>query len=911
MYNVNIYTCNDGGFMDKLMINPISGGYSQFFQAPALANAADTSRAGGILDEAITHLSRKEPAGKADEKKAQEIVPQPLTVDAFYSLKDMRVSKISADGKLLLCADPNDGKEKIYDAETKKFSGEKTLRDIRQKKYQVLDFSLDGKSLIVLSKEERFVARMLGGKQIKARLFEWKIYAIDITGGGKNMLTSINFGTKVNIYNYEYIREQNTFYFVEGAPQEKTQDEIIHYRGNGELKRISRVNLNAKADKTPKVIYELNRGDCDIENFKYSPDGKYMAYEKNGEIYLYEIENKKELRITDNHRGKDIKGWTADSKNIIFTQRIRDNTGNAQSELWLFNTDKKILKRLTDGEDTFADNDVFISKNSERNYIYYSIPKGFNTEVHRIDLAGVNLENVSLRRDGLSEIRRDEAALPQSQIDVILSAGDGFVSSWRVSDDAEKIYYKTDTQNSTRVLNCIAASSNKKEVVSDPNKDFFKKYIIPESEIKSFKMTAEDGKEIEIEYQITYPPGYKNDDSQKYPVILLIHGGPNERFNASFQSFENPKLLASQGYIVIAPNIRGSKGYGQAFLESVYSGKHANISEKSYNDVMAVLKHVENSLKNKKDDASKMDTLNICLFGFSYGGTTVNYIISRKNNDKDDNKKDNNKDNANRTYNIKCAVSGAGEAAYLPTINAPKLFFPKDVYGDLYLPENEVRVYKASALAALAESCKDSNFRTPPTLIIHGTDDKTVPFEESKNLYSQLESRRMDARLIPYNRVGHSSPGGLRGGITHYNYVINWFNRHCRPDKEIYDSRVYCVYSHDGRKRLNDINFSQSAKAGDKKPKNGKFAVIEFTLDFKGILTSDMLKEVPVLTDENGNRYLAIGVLNESGGFEELKGNRLYLSSPKKFRLVFDVPEKAEKFILKINGFPPVQGKII
>jgi dipeptidyl aminopeptidase/acylaminoacyl peptidase len=59
------------------------------------------------------------------------------------------------------------------------------------------------------------------------------------------------------------------------------------------------------------------------------------------------------------------------------------------------------------------------------------------------------------------------------------------------------------------------------------------------------------------------------DDSKKYPVAYLIHGGPQGAWGDSWSTRWNPAVFAEQGFIVITPNITGSTGYGQAFTDAI------------------------------------------------------------------------------------------------------------------------------------------------------------------------------------------------------------------------------------------------------------------------------------------------------------------------------------------------------
>src|SRR5690606_34491382 len=59
------------------------------------------------------------------------------------------------------------------------------------------------------------------------------------------------------------------------------------------------------------------------------------------------------------------------------------------------------------------------------------------------------------------------------------------------------------------------------------------------------------------------------DASRKYPLVVLIHGGPQGAWNDNWGYRWNPQMFAAQGYVVFLPNPRGSTGYGQKFVDEV------------------------------------------------------------------------------------------------------------------------------------------------------------------------------------------------------------------------------------------------------------------------------------------------------------------------------------------------------
>jgi dipeptidyl aminopeptidase/acylaminoacyl peptidase len=114
-----------------------------------------------------------------------------------------------------------------------------------------------------------------------------------------------------------------------------------------------------------------------------------------------------------------------------------------------------------------------------------------------------------------------------------------------------------------------------------------------------------------IEAWLLFPPDF--DATKKYPVILDIHGGPNGHYGYSFNN--NQQLLASNGYLVVYSNPRGSSTYGRQFTQQVIR----DWGGEDYLDLMAV---VDKVLERPYADASRTG-----VYGYSYGGYMTSWII--------------------------------------------------------------------------------------------------------------------------------------------------------------------------------------------------------------------------------------------------------------------------------------------
>ena len=109
---------------------------------------------------------------------------------------------------------------------------------------------------------------------------------------------------------------------------------------------------------------------------------------------------------------------------------------------------------------------------------------------------------------------------------------------------------------------------------------------------------------------------YGFDAGRKYPVLMLIHGGPQGAWGHSWTYRWNAQVFAAAGYVVVMPNPRGSTGYGQKFIDEI----NGDWGGRAFDDIMAVTDHVAANLPYA--DASRM-----AAAGASYGGYMIDWIL--------------------------------------------------------------------------------------------------------------------------------------------------------------------------------------------------------------------------------------------------------------------------------------------
>jgi dipeptidyl aminopeptidase/acylaminoacyl peptidase len=236
------------------------------------------------------------------------------------------------------------------------------------------------------------------------------------------------------------------------------------------------------------------------------------------------------------------------------------------------------------------------------------------------------------------------------------------------------------------------------------------------------------------------------DASRKYPLVVLIHGGPQSAWNDNWGYRWNPQIFAARGYVVFLPNPRGSVGYGQRFVDEVT----ADWGGRAYTDIM-----------NGVAEVIKMpyvDKTRIGAAGASYGGYMVDWILGHNNDPR---------------FKFKTLVSHAGvyNLESMATATEELWFVNWEFKG---MPWQNRAVYDKWSPHKFA-----ANFKTP-TLVTAGELDCRVPIDQSLQLYTALQLNGTDSKLIIFPDEGHWILKPQNSEFW-YGQVLDWLGKYLKP----------------------------------------------------------------------------------------------------------------------------------
>lgn len=514
------------------------------------------------------------------------------------------------------------------------------------------------------------------------------------------------------------------FYYVAQSKESETikkRKELygdFHHVGkeyqNNSLFYIEKVIQNDKDEHENSVVYPLTDGkDFHVHEFDISDDGKKvvlmatsspnMGDAVNGDLYILDIKasEQKKLNIDKllggsvcfSPEGSKICYSASISEKDYYQTHIQDNT----LEIYDINTGERI-QPLTNFDSTviplqWTAKGILIRWQSKTNY-----------------LIGLLCE------DGTVEMLSETV--------------NSFIMDASITRNGKHLAFNKAITNET-----FEIYLDDKKITNENS--FFKGKLKSIREIISWQ--SSDG--LEIEGVLSTPVDF--DANKKYPLLVVIHGGPAWASFPIFSDCFNEKYPIEQfiekGFIVLEPNYRGSSGYGNEFLKANYR----KLGIANYDDVISGV----DSLVDK----GIADKDRVGVMGWSNGGYISAFCSTFSSRFK--------------------AVSVGGGITNWSShyVNTDIPYFIRMYLGNT--PWNDPEIYsKTSPMTYIKSACT-------PTLIQHGEKDARVPIPNAYELYQGLRDMDVDTELIIFKGMAYSSDQpGINVAIMKQNLV--WFSHY-------------------------------------------------------------------------------------------------------------------------------------
>lgn len=444
---------------------------------------------------------------------------------------------------------------------------------------------------------------------------------------------------------------------------------------------------------------------------KQDPD---QAVSYNEEIWAVPVEGGEVRRVTDNPAADSHPRVSPCGRYLAYRATRRPGYESDRYELVVMELPGGEPRSLTEGFDRSVGG-FFWAHDGKRLY--------FEAE----DTADINLFSVSMKGKDVKTVVGGDGPAGRGYH---LSVGAG-------PKDKFFIYRYRPANHYYEIFRCDSKGRKPKQLTF-VNREIYETYHIPDAEETWF----EGAGGTRVHGFLIKPIGF--DPSKKYPMLVRIHGGPQQMFGYAYRTEYG--VFSGAGYAVFFCNPRGSTGYGQELCDGIRGDWGGKVIE----DIKSGVRHVLGA--NPWIDAGKVGA-----WGGSYGGFVCNWLQGH---------------NEDGMFSV--FVSHAGEADQWSAYGSTEeLWFPE--WELLGTPWDNSDLYDELSPIRYA-----ANFSTPQ-LIIHGELDYRVPITGSEQMFTALQRRGVPSKMIRFPDEDHwiMQP---QNSVFWYRSILDWFDQWLKND---------------------------------------------------------------------------------------------------------------------------------
>jgi dipeptidyl aminopeptidase/acylaminoacyl peptidase len=427
------------------------------------------------------------------------------------------------------------------------------------------------------------------------------------------------------------------------------------------------------------------------EEYAISPDGGEVAYtvnmedaqalSTNSDIYVVPITGGESKRVTTNPAADNTPLYSPDGKFLAFRSQQRPGYESDRWRLIVLERATGLNTAITDGVD--------------RNVTAFTwTPDAKKLFIVTEDRGRHNVQQLSVTGGALKPIITGPTSIDDVQF----------------TPDAKTILYSE--MSGSKPVELYKASSGGSGVpLTHLNDDLLSAYSLRPLE----EIWVNGAEQARVHSFVAKPADF--DPKKKYPILFLIHGGPQGEWGESWSYRWNPQIFASAGYVVVMPNPRGSTGYGQKFTDDI----NQDWGGKVYEDIMAT---VDKVASEPWADGDRM-----AAAGGSYGGYMVDWMLGHTNR-------------------FRALVTHAGVYDLRSmAAETEELWFPMWEFKGM--PWENPEVYEKWSPSMFVRE-----FKTP-TLVMHGELDYRVPVGQGMQLFTGLQMQKVPSKMVLFPDEGH------------------------------------------------------------------------------------------------------------------------------------------------------------
>jgi dipeptidyl aminopeptidase/acylaminoacyl peptidase len=458
------------------------------------------------------------------------------------------------------------------------------------------------------------------------------------------------------------------------------------------------------------------------EEVAFSTDSREICFSRyveneslsgNSDLFVMATNGGTPKSITTNKAGDRTPLYSPDGRYIAYSATLRPMQETDLVRLFLYDRSTGERRNLTEAMDRSIDSYVWAPDSRS---LYVTFEDHGQEPLARLDIDTMKLT---------------------------LLVTSGTASDPAVSHDGSFLVFgKMDLSHPVDVYRLnLPASSSAPTLVTSINADALKE--IEFGDASSFTFTGANGDTVQA-WKVT-PPGF--DANKKYPLLLLMHGGPENSWGNLFHYRWNAQLFAAGGYVVIMPNFHGSSGFGLKFMDAI----KGHWGGAPYEDQM---KAVDTALSWPYVDVSR-----VAAAGASYGGYMANWVEGH-------------------TDRFRTVVSHDG------LFDLMTMRYSTDLVGGTMQEFKGTAWENPQALVDQAPITYAAKFKSP-MLIIHGENDYRVDPSQGLAMFQVLQAEHVPSKLLFFEEENHwvLKPAD---SIFWYHTVLDWLDQWVRPDRDEY-----------------------------------------------------------------------------------------------------------------------------
>ncbi len=456
--------------------------------------------------------------------------------------------------------------------------------------------------------------------------------------------------------------------------------------------------LTAKTDGSD--VRDLTPGQYDVppfslggpEGYTVSPDSTEVAFvmnvdvdaasSTNSDIYTVPLAGGDARKITNGLGADNGPSYSPDGRMLGFLSQARPGLESDRWRLMVLDRATGRASSVTEGLDRWV-NSFTWSPDSTR--LFFTAEDRGRTGVQMVQATGGGLRNIITGASSLDDVQ--------------------------FSPDGRTMIYSEMSGSRPTELYRVSSTGGTAAALTHLNDG-----VLLSTQLTALEdLTIDTADRSRIQSFIVKPPSF--DASRRYPVMFLLHGGPQGSWGEAWSYRWNAQVMAGAGFVVVMPNPRGSTGYGQRFIDEVSN----DWGGKAYDDIMAVVDRVS--------ALPYVDRDRMVAAGGSYGGYMTNWLLGHTNR-------------------FKALVSHAGVFDLKSMAGeTEELWFVKAEFGGM--PWDSTLAYDRWSPSNFVK-----DFKTP-TLVIHGELDYRVPVTQGLQLFTALQSQKVPSRLLLFPDEGH------------------------------------------------------------------------------------------------------------------------------------------------------------